>query len=82
MRSTHTDIKKLRWRSRRGMQELDTLLNSYLDLHSEQLDSQAVDKFNTLLQTEDDLLWLWLSGQQACTESRLTGLVNDIRAAI
>ncbi len=76
------EFKKLRWRSRRGMQELDKLLNAYLDQYPEGLDPPAIKQFNTLLETEDDRLWLWLSGQQQCPNDYLTDLIDDIRATI
>ena len=72
-------LKKLRWRCRRGMQELDTLLNSYLDRYYAGLDESQIAQLILLLQTEDDILWVWLSGQQACDTPQFADLINDIR---
>ncbi len=61
------------------MQELDTLLNDYLDAYYTGLDEPAKDALEQLLDTEDDTLWLWLSGQKACENLAFTHLINDIR---
>jgi antitoxin CptB len=52
-------IKKLRWRCRRGMKEMDLLLEQYL-LKQASLD--GIEAFQNLLDTEDDQLWRWLAG--------------------
>ncbi len=72
-------LKKLRWRCRRGMQELDTLLNNYLDSYYAVLDESQISQLDLLLHTEDDVLWVWLSGQQVCDNPQFADLINDIR---
>ncbi|MCF6262222.1 MAG: succinate dehydrogenase assembly factor 2 [Xanthomonadales bacterium] len=69
----------MRWRSRRGMQELDTLLNDYLDAYYAGLDEASRDSLELLLDTEDDILWLWLSGQKTCDNTAFSRLIDDIR---
>ncbi|MCF6225952.1 MAG: succinate dehydrogenase assembly factor 2 [Xanthomonadales bacterium] len=61
------------------MQELDTLLNDYLDAFYARLDEPSIDSLEQLLDTEDDMLWLWLSGQKACDNPAFTRLIDDIR---
>jgi len=61
------------------MQELDTLLNDYLDPYYHGLDEPSKDALEQLLDTEDDTLWLWLSGQQSCDTPAFAGLIDDIR---
>lgn len=76
---TDIRLKKLRWRSRRGMQELDTLLNNYLDVYYSGLDENALQNLERLLETEDDILWVWLSGQQNSDNPGFARLIDDIR---
>jgi antitoxin CptB len=59
-------VKKLRWLCRRGMKELDVLLEHFLDRHEQNLTTGCWPELETLLQHEDDLLWDWL--QQPATE--------------
>jgi antitoxin CptB len=59
-------VKKLRWLSRRGMKELDVLLEDFLDCHKQNLAAGFWPELETLLAQEDDLLWDWL--QQPATE--------------
>ena len=72
-------LKKLRWRSRRGMQELDTLLNNYLDVYYADLDGESLQVLERLLDTEDDILWVWLSGQKNSDDPAFSRLIDDIR---
>lgn len=61
------------------MQELDTLLNDYLDAFYAGLDEPSKVSLEQLLDTEDDILWLWLSGQKACDNADFARLIDDIR---
>ena len=57
-------ISALRWRCRRGMVELDWMLERHLDrLSAEPEDAQSLSDLATLLAEEDDNLWDWLSGR-------------------
>ena len=50
-------IRKLRWLCRRGMKELDVLLERFLTQHLQQLRGGSWPELELLLQNEDDLLW-------------------------
>ena len=52
-----------RWRSRRGMKELDFILNRFLDACVDDMNVNDRTLFNQLLAEEDMLLWYWLSGK-------------------
>ena len=73
-------LKKLRWRCRRGMRELDQLFGRYLDRRW--LDAPAGERevFLQLLDTEDDKLWRWFMGYEACADAELSELIARIRA--
>lgn len=56
-------LGRLRWRCRRGMKELDVLLESFVAAESTALADGAWPEFEDLLGTEDDRLWDWLQGR-------------------
>jgi antitoxin CptB len=56
--------KSLRWRQRRGMKELDVLLERYFRRHYETAPAEERAAFARLLEREDPEIWLWVVGQQ------------------
>jgi antitoxin CptB len=71
--------RRLRWRCRRGMRELDQLLLRYLD-HAWATDSEAGrGVFLKLLDCEDDRLWHWFLGQETPADVEVASLVARIR---
>ena len=56
---TSARVRKLKWLCRRGMKELDVLLQRFIEQNGESLAQGAWPEFELLLQTEDDLLWDW-----------------------
>jgi antitoxin CptB len=74
------ELKKLRWRCRRGMRELDQLFGRYLDRRW--VDAPATERavFLQLLETEDDKLWRWSMGYEACPDAQQARLIADILA--
>ena len=55
--------KALRWRQRRGMKELDVLLERYFTRHYESAAAAEKAAFKQLLEREDPDIWLWVVGQ-------------------
>ncbi|WP_223787824.1 succinate dehydrogenase assembly factor 2 [Marinicella meishanensis] len=72
-----------RWRCRRGMKELDFILNRFIDAEMAHLSESDKAKFDELLATEDMLLWYWLSGkaEPQGPEQHFIPLVERICAA-
>ncbi len=72
-----------RWRCRRGMKELDFILNRYLDAQFDQMNDETKQLFDDMLAEEDMLLWYWLSGKSypAGITLRFKSLVEQICAA-
>ncbi len=70
---------QLRWRCRRGMQEMDILLLRFLDHHYDQASAQLQAAFAQMLEQQDDVLWDWLSGQVLPDDRLFLQLVNQIR---
>jgi antitoxin CptB len=57
--------KALRWRRRRGMKELDVLLERYYHRHYESAAPADKAAFDRLLDREDPEIWLWVVEQEA-----------------
>ena len=76
---TPENLRRLRWRCRRGMRELDQLMGRYLD-RAWAADSEAQrGVFLALLDTEDDRLWHWFMGHEEPADAELAALVARIR---
>jgi antitoxin CptB len=73
-------LRRLRWQCRRGMLELDLLLNGFLDLAWADLDDADRAAFEGLLQVEDQILIDWLLGEAIPAEATLLDLVARIRS--
>jgi len=48
---------RVRWRCRRGILELDIILQRFVDHHYEQLDEHQLELFEALLSLPDHDLW-------------------------
>lgn len=73
-------LKKLRWRCRRGMRELDQLFGRYLDRRWSQAPEAERAVFLQLLDSEDDKLWRWSMGYEACPDAAQAQLITYIRS--
>jgi antitoxin CptB len=60
VRDPSSRIRKLRWLCRRGMKELDVLLERFLEANNTLLDEGGFPEMESMLQVEDDILWDWL----------------------
>ena len=76
--SDEAELRRLRWRCRRGMRELDQLMLRYLDGRWPQADESERAVFLRLLDTEDDKLWRWFMGRETPQEADLDALVRRI----
>jgi antitoxin CptB len=74
------ELRQLRWRCRRGMRELDQLLERFLDRCWAMASDAERDVFRRLLATEDDKLWRLFLGQEAIDDVPLQQLVARIAA--
>lgn len=70
---------KIRWRCRRGMLELDLLLNRFLDKALFQLNADEVGSFEKLLESPDPDIYYWLMGNQSPDDKELSRIVQLIR---
>ena len=72
-------VRKLKWLCRRGMKELDILLERFVDHHQESLARGLWPDFEALLQTEDDVLWDWFQDSSSPGAARYQELLEQIR---
>ena len=72
-------LKKLKWLCRRGMKELDVLLERFLRNHEQQLTAGAWPEFEAFLQLDDDRIWDCLQDPGQLDGSQFHQLVCDIR---
>ena len=73
------ELRKLRWHCRRGMRELDQLLERWLDREWRQSPTAQRDVFLRLLDSEDDRLWRWFLGHETSDDVEIAALVDHIR---
>ena len=73
------DKERLRWQCRRGMLELDLLLESFLDSQFEHLPPQTQIDFIHLLQQPDTLLISWMVGSSTPDDKGFAHLIAAMR---
>jgi antitoxin CptB len=76
------EVQRLRWQCRRGMLELDLLLERFLTRRYVELDLAQREAFERLLGFEDQILHDWLIGRAVPADSELSRLAELIRAAM
>ncbi|WP_374602440.1 succinate dehydrogenase assembly factor 2 [Arenimonas sp.] len=78
--SEDAEVRRLRWRCRRGMRELDQLMLRYLDGRWPAADEAERALFLRLLDCEDDKLWRWFMGRERPEDTDLAAIVAIILA--
>jgi len=71
-------LNRLRWRSRRGMLELDLLLQPFFDDIFRDLPEETQQAFEKLLEEDDPDLLMWFSRRGEPEDTVLADLVNLI----
>lgn len=77
---TVLERRRLAWRCRRGMKELDLLLAGWLGRRWEQATAAEKAAFGQLLDLPDPQLAAYLLGQDAPQDPTLASLVTQVRA--
>ena len=68
------------WQCRRGMLELDLLLNNFVDKKVESLSSEQKQTFELLLSYPDQTLLDLLLGNTVSSDKEIVALVKSIRS--
>jgi len=71
-------LKRLSMRAmRRGIKEMDIILGRYAEARLSQMDDATLDRFDALLQENDQDLYQWVTGQSTAPAPHV-GLIDDI----
>lgn len=74
------EFARLKWHCRRGMRELDVLLERYLCERYPDADPREQAAFRALLEYQDPVLHRFLMGQSTPPEKDLADVVRQITA--
>ena len=74
------DHNRAIWHSRRGMLELDLVLEPFVKLRYPELDLDTQARYKYLLECEDQQLFDWFLKKQAPPSGELAQMVNEILA--
>ena len=74
-----TEYSELKWRCRRGMLELDILLNSYLDKNYSTMSQQQGELFGEVLDYPDQVLFDLLLGNMQSSDAAVNRLITEIQ---
>lgn len=72
---------RIRWQCRRGLLELDLILEKFNRQHLDSLDAEQLGRFVELLEFSDNDLLDLLTGRAALREQRYDAILQLLRAA-
>ena len=78
----NSEISKLRWRCRRGMRELDRILESFVENEYASLDTAEKRLFAEFLEFSDPDLHAYLLGKAEPMDIRIARLLKRIRQSL
>ena len=70
------EIDRVRWQCRRGLLELDVVLNRFLERHFETLSAQQRAAFDRLLDYPDNDLWDFMTGKQPPPDAETARIIS------
>lgn len=81
MSSAGIEFAELKWRCRRGMLELDILLNTYLEKHRETMSQHQQAVFSEMLEYPDQVLLDLLLSNMRSSKAEINSLITEIQRA-
>ena len=78
MEDPRPDYNRIRWHSRRGMLELDLVLEPFARHRYRHLSGRDQGRYRALLQCEDRELFAWLLGRVRPRDEELAAIVDTI----
>lgn len=75
-------LTRLRWRCRRGMRELDRILEGFLDCGFDRLSAEEKARFEEFLEYPDPDLHAYLLGKAEPSDVKLAALLERIRETL
>ena len=79
--SESPELRRMRWRARRGLLELDIVLGRFIGAYYAQLDDAGRQAFEVLLDMPDNPLWDMISGRREALPGEQQALLEKIRTA-
>lgn len=73
------NIARVRWACRRGMLELDVLLQPFIETHYEAMTDDDKKTFIRLLACEDPEIFAWFMGHEQCQDPLLADMIVKVR---
>jgi len=75
------DLDRIRWRCRRGMLELDIVLQGFVDKYYMQLDEIELKNFDALLSLPDNDLWDMITSKKKVENIKLQSVLQLLRTS-
>ena len=75
------ELDRIRWRCRRGMLELDIVLQGFVDKHYMQLDEIELKHFDTLLSLSDNDLWDMITSKKKVQDIKLQPVLQLLQTS-
>ncbi|MCB1675405.1 MAG: succinate dehydrogenase assembly factor 2 [Halioglobus sp.] len=72
------EINRMRWASRRGMLELDLVLEPFVTARYARLDAIDRKRFQQLMRCEDQDLFAWFLAREQPADGELAAIVSQI----
>ena len=76
------ELPRLRWQCRRGMLELDLMLQNYIEHHYQQATDTDKESFKTLLTFPDQELLEYLMGQETPSNKEVAHVAQQVRKLV
>lgn len=73
------EFERARWRCRRGLLELDIVLQRFMDRYYTQLDEQGLEQFERLLAFADNDLWDLITGRQVTIDNNVQHVLELLK---
>ena len=73
------EFERARWRCRRGLLELDIVLQRFMDQYYTQLDESGLEQFERLLALPDNDLWDLITARQVTTDGNLQQVLELLK---
>ncbi len=75
-----SEISRLKWRCRRGMKELDLLLERYLDNHYAEAEASEQQAFQDVLDLQDPQLFDYITERDTPSDPAMAQVIRKLCA--
>ncbi|MDX1454184.1 MAG: succinate dehydrogenase assembly factor 2 [Gammaproteobacteria bacterium] len=77
-----TETARLKWLCRRGMKELDVLLEAYLEHDYPAASAEEQGAFRNILDLDDPVLWYYVMGKDHPTDEQQAIVIEKLIATL